>query len=111
MTLLTKPNSMFLLTKGGYYHILGKIMATRINFVDLYSFYNELDSLVIETMMAELNISCSVRSLASRFPSDPDSEDSELRMSVEEDSVEYARKVIYGALSSGAISRDGEFMY
>ncbi len=102
---------MFLLTKHGYFNILKKIMATRINFVDLYSFHNELDSFVIEAMMADLNISCSVRSLASRFSSDLSVHDSELRMSVEEGSIESARRVIDDALRNGVISRDGEFMY
>ncbi|OGQ03948.1 MAG: hypothetical protein A2W38_00405 [Deltaproteobacteria bacterium RBG_19FT_COMBO_58_16] len=99
------------MTKDGYFNILKKIMATRINFVDLYSFHNELDSFVIEAMMVDLNISCSVRSLASRFSSDPSAQDSELRMSVEEGSIESARRVIDEALKNGVISRDGEFMY
>lgn len=86
-------------------------MATRIHFIDLYSFHNELDSFVIEAMMADLNISCSIRSLATRFASDPSSMASELRMSVEEGSIESARRVIGEALRNGVISQDGEFMY
>lgn len=105
------PKIMFLLTKRGVFNILKKIMATRIHFIDLYSFHNELDSFVIEAMMADLNISCSIRSLATRFASDPSAMDSELRMSVEEESIESARRVIDEALRNGVISRDGEFMY
>ncbi|MFQ5735712.1 MAG: hypothetical protein ACE5GY_02490 [Thermodesulfobacteriota bacterium] len=84
-------------------------MATRINFIDLYSFYNELDSFVIEEMMADRNISCSVRSLSTRFSPPGSGEDSELRMAVEEGSLECARRVIDGAIRNGVISREGEF--
>ncbi len=84
-------------------------MASRINFVDLYSFYNELDSFVIEALMAESSISCSVRSLSSRFAA-PEAEDgSELRMAVEEGSLESARKIINEAISNGVITQEGEF--
>ncbi len=84
-------------------------MATRINFIDLYSFYNELDSIVIEARMAERNISCSVRDLSPRLSSTGDMQDAELRMAVEEGSVESARRIIDEALKNGDITREGEF--
>lgn len=86
-------------------------MATRINFVDLYSFYNELDSFVIEAMMADNSISCSVRSLSTRFSEGETDDNSELRMSVEESSLDNARRIIYDAIRRGVISRQGEFRF
>ncbi len=83
-------------------------MATRINFVDLYSFYNDIDATVIETLMEDYNISCSVRTLgvARSFDSH---EFGERRMAVEEDRVESARKIISDAIKSGVISKEGKF--
>jgi len=47
-------------------------MATRINLIDLYSFYNDIDASVIETLMEDYNISCSIRSLTPiRFSGEP----------------------------------------
>ncbi len=83
-------------------------MATRINFIDLYSFYNDLDATVIETLMEDYNISCSVRTFgpARSF----DSHDlGEKRISVEEDKVENAKKIIADAIRSGVISKEGKF--
>lgn len=84
-------------------------MATRINFIDLYSFYNDIDVSVIETLMEDYNISCSIRTLGtSRFSTDP-GEYHEKRMAVEEEKVENARKIIADAIKSGVISKEGKF--
>ncbi|MBI2413057.1 MAG: hypothetical protein HYV24_07605 [Deltaproteobacteria bacterium] len=84
-------------------------MATRINFIDLYSFFNELDASVIETLMEDYNISCSIRTLGPiRFSTDT-SNYQEKRISVESDKVENARKIINDAIRSGVISKEGKF--
>lgn len=84
-------------------------MATRINFVDLYSFYNDLDVSVIERLMEDYSISCSIKTLGTtRFSSDL-GEHQEKRMAVEEDKVENARKIIVDAIRSGIISKEGKF--
>lgn len=86
-------------------------MATKINFIDLYSFYNELDASVIETLMDDYNISCAIRTLGSaRFSSDQ-GEYVERRISVEEGKLENARKLINDAIKSGVISKEGRFRY
>lgn len=83
-----------------------ELMASRINFIDLYSFGNELDASVIETLMEDYDISCSVRTLNS--PHDAD-EYFEKRIAVEEDKVENARRIINAALRNGVISKEGRF--
>ncbi|MBI5644181.1 MAG: hypothetical protein HY954_11990 [Deltaproteobacteria bacterium] len=84
-------------------------MATRINFIDLYSFYNELDASVIETLMEDYNISCSIRTLGSiRFSTDVNNYQ-EKRIAVESDKLENAKKIINDAIKSGVISREGKF--
>jgi putative signal transducing protein len=84
-------------------------MATRINFIELYSFYNDLDVSVIERLMEDYSISCSIKTLhTSRFPANP-GEFQEKRMAVEEDKVENARKIINDAIRSGVISKEGKF--
>jgi len=80
-------------------------MATRINFIDLYSFYNDLDATVIETLMEDYNISCSVRTFGSTRSFDSQGF-GEKRISVEEDKVENARKIIADAIRSGVISKE-----
>ncbi len=83
-------------------------MATRIHFIDLYSFYNDLDATVIETLMEDYNISCSVRTLGAMRSFDSH-EFGEKRISVEEDKVENAKKIIADAIRSGVISKEGKF--
>lgn len=84
-------------------------MATRINFIDLYSFYNDLDASVIETLMEDYNISCSIRTLgAIRFSTDV-GDYQEKRIAVEEDKLENAKKIINDAIRNGVISKEGKF--
>lgn len=85
-------------------------MASRINFIDLYSFYNELDASVIEILMEDYNISCAIRTLG--FLSSTDMGDYiEKRISVEEDKIENARRIIRDAIRSGVISKEGRFRF
>ncbi|HBG46940.1 MAG TPA: hypothetical protein DDW94_08120 [Deltaproteobacteria bacterium] len=84
-------------------------MATRINFIDLYSFYNDLDASVIETLMEGRNITCSIRTLGKvRFATDMGAY-LETRIAVEEGSIENARKIIRDAIRNGVISKEGKF--
>jgi len=83
-------------------------MATRINFIDLYSFYDDIDSYVIESLMDGSNVSFSIRSLGADSASGAWGPD-EKRIAVEEEKVELARKLLGRAIRSGVISRDGRF--
>lgn len=83
-------------------------MATRINFIDLYSIYNDLDASVIETLMEGCNITCAIRTLGKvRFSADLGY--LEKRIAVEEEKLENARKLISEAIRNGVISREGKF--
>jgi len=84
-------------------------MATRINFIDLYSIYNELDANVIESLMEGFNITCSIRTLGRDRTSTDVSGYLEKRIAVEEDKLENARKLINEAIKNGVISREGKF--
>lgn len=84
-------------------------MATRIKFIDLYSFYNDLDASVVETLMEGRNITCSFRSLGKlRFATDIGSY-IEKRIAVEEEQIESARRIIKEAIRNGVISKEGKF--
>lgn len=84
-------------------------MATRINFIDLYSCYNETDASVVETLFEDYSITCSIRVLAETPVSEETSGYYEKRISVEEDNVENAKRIINAALKNGVISRQGKF--
>lgn len=91
------------------FYILRAIMANRINFIDLYSIYNDLDASVIETLMEGFNITCSIRTLGrERFTTDM-SGYLEKRIAVEEEKLENARKLISEAIRNGVISKEGKF--
>ena len=97
------------MTFTGFFFILKGLMATRINFIDLYSIYNELDANVIESLMEGFNITCSIRTLGrERFATDV-SGYLEKRIAVEEDKIENARKLINEAIRNGVISKEGKF--
>lgn len=94
-------------------------MATRIPLIDVYSFYNELDSRVIEAILEGQSISCAVRTIKTTRTFDPAingtqnwreaAERNETKISVEHDKLEAAKKIIYNAIQSGVISREGKF--
>lgn len=99
-----------LLTNAGFFRYTQMAMAIRINFIDLYSFYNEIDATVIETLMEDYNITCSVRTLGAGRPSfDINGYNLEKRIAVEEEKIEYARKIIRDAIRNGVISKEGKF--
>jgi hypothetical protein len=85
-------------------------MATRINLIDVYLSYSDLDAGVIETILEGFNISCSVRTIGMmRFSSDT-ADFPEKRIAVEESKVENARMILSNAIRSGVISKDGRFV-
>ena len=100
------------MTKGVQFNILMVLMASRINFVDIYTFYNELDLSVVELLLEELDISCAVKTLdpvrsgaggdVTKYP--------EKRLAVEVGDAESARRVIVEAIQTGVISGDGRFL-
>ncbi|MEE9614352.1 MAG: DUF2007 domain-containing protein [Thermodesulfobacteriota bacterium] len=90
-------------------------MATRIRFVDLYSLYDDIDADVIGNLLEGSDISCMVRQLETADDSvDDDSlgtEEGSIKMiSVEEDGVEKAKKIIEEAIAGGIISGGGQFV-
>jgi hypothetical protein len=99
-----------ILTKGAHFNILKVLMATRINFVDIYTFYNDMDLNVVELLFEDLNISCSVKTLNPLKNDDNLESYPEKRIAVEEGDVGSARSVIVEAIESGIISKDGRFV-
>lgn len=85
-------------------------MATRINFIDLYALFNEIDASVIETLMEDYNISCSIRTIGGMRVATDFGDFHEKRIAVESGKIENARKIIRDAIKCGVISREGKFM-
>lgn len=84
-------------------------MAVRINFIDLYTFYNEIDASVVEALLEDYSISCSVRTLnMMRVPAQKDFP--EKRIAVEMGKIADAKKIINDAIKKGVISSDGRFI-
>lgn len=87
-------------------------MATSIRFIDVYSFYDDIDAEVIESLLDDFDIICAIRRFeADSDPSDPidDENPPEKRVSVEEDRADDAKKIIADAITNGILSRDGAF--
>ena len=84
-------------------------MATKINFIDVYSFFDEMDSMMMESIMDERNISFSMRTFGRPRFSVGYNAPFERRMAVEEDKVDYALKLLFDAMKSGMITREGKF--
>ena len=84
-------------------------MATRINFIEVYSAHCEFDASVIETLMEDCNIHCSIRTHGMlRFSVDPVDMPEKIIL-VEEDKADSARKIINKAIRNGVISKEGRF--
>lgn len=85
-------------------------MATRINLVELYSFYNDVDCSVIETLLSDFNINSEIRTVGANRLSADMWEFPEKRVAVEEGSVENAKRIIDDAIKNGVITPEGRFM-
>lgn len=98
-------------------------MASKINFVDLYAFYDELDGSILENLMEDYHISCSIRILRGT-PQSPNPAGSgathgnrdatydncgTMMIAVEKESIENARQIIAEAIRNGVISKEGRF--
>lgn len=106
-----KPESDENIDKRACQRLYSDTMATRINYVDLYSFYNDMDATVIASLMEGYDISCSMKTLGTgRLGPDLGAYSQEKRISVEEGKIENARNIIWDAIRNGVISRDGRFM-
>ncbi len=79
-------------------------MATKINFVGIYSLHDEIDADVIEKLLDGFNIVCMVRPPGPGAGRGP-----ERSIAVEEDSSESARRLIAEAERNGIISKEGKF--
>ncbi len=106
-----RPESDENIDKRAFQRLYSFTMATRINYVDLYSFYNDMDATVIASLMEGYDISCSLKTLGTgRLGPDLSAYSQEKRISVEEGKIENARSIIWDAIRNGVISREGRFM-
>lgn len=93
------------------FNILKWFMATRINFIDVYSSYDEIDSYIIESLMDEKDISFSIRTLGASGPTAGRAGPLERRIAVEESKVEQALDLLSQAIKNGVISKEGRFRF
>ena len=85
-------------------------MATRINFIEVYSAHSEFDATVIESLMDDYNIHCSIRTPGMlRFSVSPTDMPEKIIL-VEEGKADSARKIINYAIRNGVISKEGRFV-
>lgn len=79
-------------------------MAQRIGFVDIYVLYDDMDATIAEELLEEHNIDCIIRELD---VADTVERHQRLgmRIAVEEEKKEQARRIIADAVRSGLISR------
>ena len=94
-------------------------MASLIPLIDLYSFYNEIDGRVIETILEGHSISCTVRTVRATCALSSTvkeavvwrnvDERNEIKISVEQEKIDDAKSIISNAIKNGVISRDGKF--
>ncbi len=84
-------------------------MATRINFKDIYSIENELDVDIIELLLGEYDISCSIRNFG-LCSKESMKKLSEKRVAVEAVDAENARGILEEAIRKGMISPEGKFV-
>ncbi|MBI5562433.1 MAG: hypothetical protein HY894_06240 [Deltaproteobacteria bacterium] len=82
-------------------------MASKINLIDLYAFYNAFDADVLETLMAGSHISCRIKNCSAT--SHGNGEHAEMRIAVEHGMVEDAKRIISDAIRCGVISAVGKF--
>jgi hypothetical protein len=76
-------------------------MATRVHLVDVYEFYNSVDTNVVEGLLRDYEIICMVKP--------PGGSEGAEKIAVEEDEVENARGIILDAIKTGLISKEGRF--
>jgi len=86
-------------------------MANKISFIDLYSFYNDMDGTLITSMMDGYNICYSIRMFGAPHIKADSTEYRERLVSVEQEKAENARKIINEGIRSGALSKEGKFRY
>ncbi len=86
-------------------------MANKISFVDLYSFYNDMDAALIASMMDGYNICHSIRTFGAPHIKADSDELRERLVSVEQEKAESARKIINEGIKSGVLSKEGKFRY
>ncbi|MCK4739370.1 MAG: hypothetical protein KAT46_05420 [Deltaproteobacteria bacterium] len=82
-------------------------MATSIRYIDIYSLYSDMDATVIESLLEDYQISCMVKHLS--YDVKDEEEPVEKRVSVEEDKVEDAKRIITDAITQGIIAKSGDF--
>ncbi|MBI5598752.1 MAG: DUF2007 domain-containing protein [Deltaproteobacteria bacterium] len=85
-------------------------MATRIRFIDLYSIFDEVDANIIENLLGDYDIDCTIKELAAETGGEEGTGATEKMIAVEEDKIEDARRIIADAIHNGVISEEGQFM-
>ncbi|HLC18763.1 MAG TPA: hypothetical protein VJM57_07105 [Thermodesulfobacteriota bacterium] len=85
-------------------------MATRINYIDVYCFYSDLEADVIESLMEGFSISFSIRTLGPYGQATDPTGFPEKRIAVEQDMADNARKILRDAINKGVISGEGKFV-
>lgn len=86
-------------------------MANRINFVDLYSFYNDMDCTLLASIMDGYSICYSIRTFGAPHVNADSNGYRERLVSVEQEKAENARKIIDEAIRNGVLSKEGKFRY
>lgn len=85
------------------------VMASRINYINVYSLYDEIDASVLKKILEEYNIPCMVKEIGFVFEDFSEEESAEVRIMVEEDNVDSAKRLISNAIEKGIISEQGRF--
>ena len=86
-------------------------MANRISFVDLYSFYNDMDGTLLTSMMDGYSICYSIRAFGAPHINADSKEYRERLVSVEQEKAESVRNIINEAIRNGVLSKEGKFRY
>ncbi|MBI5287049.1 MAG: DUF2007 domain-containing protein [Deltaproteobacteria bacterium] len=84
-------------------------MATRINLVEIYLSYDEIEASIIENLLEDNGIPCVIRDMRITPYPITIGNFSEKRIAVEEDMVDEAMAIIRDAVRDGIISSNGRF--
>ena len=87
-------------------------MATLIRYIDLYTPTDDKEAAVIENLLSDFDIDCNVKPtgiIKKKTQPGEKNLSHEKVISVEEDSVETARRIITDAQKKGIISKNGSF--
>lgn len=86
-------------------------MATLIRFIDIYTPTSDKEAEVIENLLSDFNVDCNVKPTGIKRKAQAGEEEpsDEKVISVEEDRLDTARRIITDAQKKGIISQKGSF--